>query len=58
MKNVREALKKEFPRAKYAISALGLVPQTATIELTLNGPDQDRVMAEAKKLKITIGNIP
>ena len=37
---------------------MGLVPRTAPIELTLCGPDQDRGMAEAKKLKTTIENIP
>ncbi len=58
MKNVREELKKEFPGASYAMSALGLVPRSAPIELTLSGPDQERVMAEAKKLKTVIENIP
>ncbi|MEX2511335.1 MAG: efflux RND transporter permease subunit [Cyclobacteriaceae bacterium] len=58
MKNVREELKKEFPGASYSMAALGLVPRSAPIELTLSGPDQDRVMAEAKNLKTVIENIP
>ncbi|WP_162416777.1 efflux RND transporter permease subunit [Cyclobacterium roseum] len=58
MKNVREALKKEFPGASYSMAALGLVPRSAPIELTLSGPDQDRVLTEAKSLKTTIENIP
>jgi len=58
MKNVREELKKEFPGASYAMAALGLVPRSAPIELTLSGPQQEKVMAEAIKLKAVIEQIP
>ncbi len=58
MQTIREVLESEFPGASYSMAALGLVPRTAPIELTLSGPDQDQVMAAAKKLKTTIETIP
>ena len=58
MKEVREELKKRFTGVSYSMSALGLIPRTAPIELTLSGPDRDQVMAEAAKLKEVIARIP
>jgi HAE1 family hydrophobic/amphiphilic exporter-1 len=58
MKNLREALKKEFSEASYSMAALGLVPRSAPIELTLSGPQLEKVMTEAIKLKAVIQQIP
>ncbi|MCF1750825.1 efflux RND transporter permease subunit [Mariniradius sediminis] len=58
MKQIREVLKKDYPGIGYSMAALGLVPRSAPIELTLSGPDNEEVMAEANKLKKVIENIP
>jgi len=58
MIDVREALRKEFPGVNYSMTALGLVPRTSPIEITLSGSNLDEVMATAKKLKSAVQDVP
>ena len=58
MKDLREALQKKYPQAKYSMAALGLIPRTAPIELTLSGSDLKQVMQTARKLKEVVETIP
>ncbi|HHG85784.1 MAG TPA: efflux RND transporter permease subunit [Bacteroidetes bacterium] len=55
---IREALKAEFPDINYSMAALGLIPRTAPIELTLSGSDQAEVMRTGAELKAVIEKIP
>jgi len=58
MNDLREELKEAFPAINYSMAALGLVPKSAPIEITLSGSDADRVMQSAGNLKSVIENIP
>ncbi|MDP2043517.1 MAG: efflux RND transporter permease subunit [Algoriphagus sp.] len=58
MENMREELKKEFPGASYSMIALGLIPRSAPIEMTLSGPSTEAVMTVANNLKTVVENIP
>ncbi|MCH6232888.1 efflux RND transporter permease subunit [Cognataquiflexum rubidum] len=58
MKEVREELQKEFPGVSYSMTALGLIPRSAPIEITLSGPTTESVMAAANDLKTIVENIP
>ena len=58
MIGIREALRKEFPGINYSMTALGLVPRTSPIEITLSGSDVDEVMQTARHLKSVIQDIP
>jgi HAE1 family hydrophobic/amphiphilic exporter-1 len=44
MKNLREELKSKFPSINYSMAALGLIPRSAPIEITLSGSNLDLVM--------------
>jgi HAE1 family hydrophobic/amphiphilic exporter-1 len=58
MRKLREELKSEFPGINYSMMALGLVPRSAPIELTLSGANSNQVMKSASELKSVIENIP
>ncbi len=58
MKELREALKSRFPGINYSMAALGLVPRSAPIELTLSGSNLDTVMQTGAALKSVIEKIP
>lgn len=58
MKRIREDLKTKFPGINYSMAALGLVPRTSPIEITLSGIDLDVVMKNANELKTIVENIP
>ncbi len=58
MKDLRETLQKKYPQAKYSMAALGLIPRTAPIELTLSGSNLKQVMQTARKLKEVVETIP
>lgn len=58
MIHYRSELKKQFPQADIAVSALGLIPRSAPVELTLSGTDYDEVMSTGKMLQETIRKIP
>lgn len=57
MQRLRTDLQTKFPSINYSISALGLIPKTAPIEITLNGSDPNQVMQAAQDLKVVIENI-
>ena len=58
MIEVREALRKQFPGINFSMTALGLVPRSSPIEITLSGSDINEVMKTAKHLKSVIQDIP
>lgn len=58
MKNLREDLKNKFPSINYSMAALGLIPRSAPIEITLSGSDLDLVMKTGNELKTVIEKIP
>ncbi len=58
MQSLREALKVEFPGINYSMAALGLVPRSAPIEITLSGSDVHQVMQVGSNLKAIVEKIP
>ena len=58
MKRLREELKMKYPGINYSISALGLIPRSAPIEITLSGSNADLVMKTGNKLRSVIEKIP
>jgi hydrophobic/amphiphilic exporter-1 (mainly G- bacteria), HAE1 family len=58
MKSLRTDLQHKFPGINYSMAALGLIPRSAPIEITLSGNNPDRVMKTANQLKSTIETIP
>ncbi len=58
MIGMREAMRKEFPGVSFSMAALGLVPRTAPIEITLSGSNIDQVMKAANELKVAVENVP
>jgi len=58
MKDLRDALKVSYPSANYSMAALGLIPRSAPIEITLSGADVNIVMESANVLKSVIEKIP
>lgn len=58
MKSLREDLKSKFPSINYSMAALGLIPRSAPIEITLSGSNLDLVMKTGDELKTVIEKIP
>jgi len=58
MKKLREDLKMKFPGINYSMAALGLIPRSAPIEITLSGSNLDLVMKTGNDLKSVIEKIP
>ena len=58
MKDLRESLKKKYPSINYSMAALGLIPRSAPIELTLSGSSVDEVMRIGKELTNVVEKIP
>jgi hydrophobic/amphiphilic exporter-1 (mainly G- bacteria), HAE1 family len=58
MRNLRDTLRDSFPGINYSITALGLIPRTAPIEITLSGINQKDVFKAGKALKEVIQGIP
>ncbi len=58
MQWLRDTLKTTYPGINFSMSALGLIPRTAPIEITLNGNSTEVVMEAGKKLKSIVENIP
>jgi HAE1 family hydrophobic/amphiphilic exporter-1 len=58
MKEIREALRSEFPAINYSMAALGLVPRSAPIEITLSGSDGSQVMQLGRELKSVVEKVP
>ena len=58
MRKMRDTLKKQYKGINYSISALGLIPRSAPIELTLSGSNQAEVFEAANTLKEVIQSVP
>ncbi len=58
MKKLREELKTKFPSINYSMAALGLIPRSAPIEITLSGSNLELVMRSGNELKTVIEKIP
>ena len=58
MRKLRDDLQSDFSGVNYSIMALGLIPRTAPIEITLSGSDLNKVMQTGNDLKSIIEKIP
>lgn len=58
MKKLREELKAQFTGINYSMAALGLIPRSAPIEITLSGSNSNQVIQSGNNLKAMIENIP
>jgi HAE1 family hydrophobic/amphiphilic exporter-1 len=58
MKKLRFDLQQNFPGINYSMAALGLIPRSAPIEITLSGNELDLVMKSGNTLKEVIEKIP
>ncbi|HQW11553.1 MAG TPA: efflux RND transporter permease subunit [Saprospiraceae bacterium] len=58
MRKLREELMSKFSSINYSMGALGLIPRTAPIEITLSGSNLNQVMKTGDNLKSTIEKIP
>jgi HAE1 family hydrophobic/amphiphilic exporter-1 len=58
MKRFREELKTQFTGINYSMAALGLIPRSAPIEITLSGSNSNQVMQSGINLKGMVENIP
>ena len=58
MKKLRDDLKAKFPGINYSMAALGLIPRSAPIEITLSGNNLDMVMNSGNELKSIVEKIP
>lgn len=58
MIKLREELQARFPGINYSMAALGLIPKSAPIEITLSGSNMDMVMQSGNDLKAIIEKIP
>lgn len=58
MKELRQELAGLYPDVKFSMSALGLVPRSAPVELTISGPDRGQVTDVAATLRHQIERMP
>jgi HAE1 family hydrophobic/amphiphilic exporter-1 len=58
MKKLREELKTQFTGINYSMAALGLIPRSAPIEITLSGSNSNQVIQSGINLKGMVENIP
>lgn len=58
MTKLRADLQTKFPGINYSMAALGLVPRSAPIEITLSGGNLDLVMNTGNELKKVVEKIP
>ncbi len=58
MRKLREDLQQEHSGVNFSIMALGLIPRSAPIEITLSGNDLNQVMETGNELKSIIEKIP
>jgi HAE1 family hydrophobic/amphiphilic exporter-1 len=58
MRKLRTDLQKEHSGINFSMIALGLIPRSAPIEITLSGSDLDQVMQTGNDLKTVIEKIP
>uniref|UniRef100_UPI00258A36BF efflux RND transporter permease subunit n=1 Tax=Hydrotalea sp. TaxID=2881279 RepID=UPI00258A36BF len=58
MIRLRGALQNSYPGINFSIAALGLIPRSAPIEITLSGNDLKTVMQSGNNLKTALEKIP
>lgn len=58
MLRLRRDLQKQYPHIRFSMAALGLVPRSAPVEMTLSGSDLPQVMETGKMLKDVVQRIP
>ena len=58
MRKLRDDLQKEYSGINFSMIALGLIPRSAPIEITLSGSDLNQVMQTGNDLKSVIEKIP
>jgi len=58
MLRLRKDLQQKHPNIRFSMAALGLVPRSAPIEMTLSGSDLAQVMETGKMLKEIVQGIP
>ncbi len=58
MKELRDNLYQKYPGINYSIAAMGLLPKSAPIEITLSGNNLTAVTASGKELKTVLERIP
>jgi HAE1 family hydrophobic/amphiphilic exporter-1 len=58
MKELRDDLYQKYPGINYSIAAMGLLPKSAPIEITLSGNNVAAVKASGKELKLVLEKIP
>ncbi|HTM93128.1 MAG TPA: efflux RND transporter permease subunit [Flavisolibacter sp.] len=58
MRKLRADLQKEYSGINFSMIALGLIPRSAPIEITLSGSDLNQVMQTGNDLKSIIEKIP
>lgn len=58
MIKLRSVLQHQYPGINFSMAALGLIPRSAPIEITLSGNDVNTVMQSAHNMKEALENIP
>lgn len=58
MLRLRKDLQQKHPNIRFSMAALGLIPRSAPIEMTLSGSDLAQVMETGKMLKEIVQSIP
>ena len=58
MRKLRADLQKDYSGINFSMIALGLIPRSAPIEITLSGSNINQVMQTGKDLKAVIEKIP
>ena len=58
MRKLRAELQKDYSGINFSMIALGLIPRSAPIEITLSGSDLNQVMQTGNNLKSVIEKIP
>ena len=58
MIKLRSALQNQYPGIHFSMAAIGLIPRSAPIEITLSGNNIDMVMQSAQNLKVALEDIP
>ncbi len=58
MLRLRKDLQHKYPNIRFSMAALGLIPRSAPIEMTLSGSDLAQVMETGKMLKEIVQDIP
>ena len=58
MRDLRSALQEKHTGINFSMAALGLVPRTSPVELTISGSDPEKVIQTGNELKAVIQKIP